>query len=266
MKQVELNARIKQLVELYNCPVAVYDSSGQLIQSEGKPEKDWPEAEEVMKFIEGEKTAVELNHFLALKPEEVDENSLIVLLPISSAPRDRELKMLELWLHDVLLVEENAKEQVAFLKNVLLENELPGDVPLKARTLKIDLYRPRRAILLRMVGADQADITKLLKSFFPNSFENYFIPMDEHNQLIIFDCENLGTGFERGSSGSEKYQKALDRLLHSLITYLEVGLLIRGEDEYLVATLIDEGNAVIHGLVDKLKLLGESFFRQLLAN
>ena len=221
MNQVELNCRIKQLSELYDCACAVYDSQGKLIQTEAKTEMEWPESESIREFIRSQETAVEIGSFLALKPEDVIDSSLIILLPKAEAPTGRELKMLELWLHDVLLVEENLKEKVAFLKNVLLENELPGDIPLKARQLKIDFFRPRKAILLRMLGADDPEVHKILRNFFPTHYENYFIPMDESNHVILFDAENLGNGYEQGSTGNEKYEKSFNQVLNSLINYLE---------------------------------------------
>ncbi|MDO5033522.1 MAG: helix-turn-helix domain-containing protein [Eubacteriales bacterium] len=75
-------------------------------------------------------------------------------------------------------------ERSSFLKNVLLENELPGDIPLKARELKIDYFLSRQVILLSFGEACDQTCVNLIKTQFA-SVDDYILPVDEHTVVVL---------------------------------------------------------------------------------
>ncbi|MDD7401663.1 MAG: helix-turn-helix domain-containing protein [Eubacteriales bacterium] len=75
-------------------------------------------------------------------------------------------------------------ERSSFLKNVLLENELPGDIPLKARELKIDYFLSRQVLLLSFGESCDATCTEFIKSHFASS-EDCILPVDEHTVVVL---------------------------------------------------------------------------------
>jgi carbohydrate diacid regulator len=97
------------------------------------------------------------------------------------------LELLGRWI-TAALRERNANiEREAFLKNVLLENELPGDIPLKAREFKIPYTASRLAYLIRIEQADEIDCLEILQNLFSDKKSYFFLPMDEETIVMLTD-------------------------------------------------------------------------------
>jgi carbohydrate diacid regulator len=97
------------------------------------------------------------------------------------------LELLSRWIA-ASLHERNADvEREAFLKNVLLENELPGDIPLKAREFKIPYTSPRLAYLIRIEQSDEVDCLEILQQLFSDKRGFFFLPMDEETIVLLTD-------------------------------------------------------------------------------
>ena len=97
-------------------------------------------------------------------------------------------ELLSLWFAATLRQHNSEAEREAFLKNVLLENELPGDIPLKARDFKIPYSTPRIAYLIRMVQAEEIDCIEILQNLFPDRQSYYVLAMDEETIVMLADA------------------------------------------------------------------------------
>lgn len=58
-------------------------------------------------------------------------------------------------------------ERETVLENVLLESELPGDIPLKSREFMIPYSLSRLAYLIRIVQQEGIDCLELVQNLFP---------------------------------------------------------------------------------------------------
>ncbi len=92
--------------------------------------------------------------------------------------------------------ERDQKQKLAFLKNVLLENELPGDIPLKAREFRVK-YNVRRLLVIMRTKPDEFKAChEALEARFGDREEDYILPMDEANLVLLLetpDEENCET-------------------------------------------------------------------------
>ncbi len=95
------------------------------------------------------------------------------------------LELINHWIIAALKERNSDAEREVFLKNVLLENELPGDIPLKAREFKIPYTLPRLAYLVRFEQAEEVDCLEILQSLFPDRRNNYVLPMDEETIVLL---------------------------------------------------------------------------------
>ncbi len=95
------------------------------------------------------------------------------------------LDLLCRWISAALRERNSDAEREAFLKNVLLENELPGDIPLKAREFKIPYTLPRIAYLIRFEQAEETDCIEILENLFPDRRNHYILPMDEETIVLL---------------------------------------------------------------------------------
>ncbi len=97
------------------------------------------------------------------------------------------IELLSNWIVAALKERNTDAEREAFLKNVLLENELPGDIPLKAREYKIPYSLPRIAFLIRFEQAEEVDCMEILNNMFPEEKNIYILAMDEETIVILME-------------------------------------------------------------------------------
>ncbi|HHW93697.1 MAG TPA: PucR family transcriptional regulator [Clostridiaceae bacterium] len=87
--------------------------------------------------------------------------------------------------------ERDLKQKLAFLKNVLLENELPGDIPLKAREFRVK-YNVRRLLVIMRTKADEFRAChEALEARFGDREDDYIIPMDEANLVLLLETPDV---------------------------------------------------------------------------
>lgn len=95
------------------------------------------------------------------------------------------IELLSKWIIAALRERNSDAEQEAFLKNVLLENELPGDIPLKAREFRIPYSLPRLAFLVRFEQAEEIDCMEILDNLFSEMKNIHILAMDEETIVIL---------------------------------------------------------------------------------
>ncbi len=98
----------------------------------------------------------------------------------------------------------------AFLKNVLLENELPGDIALKAKGFDIPYAAPRLVMLVKGQSVDSLTLIKTLNEIFPADESNYVLPLDENTIALLLDASE--------DSELDAYEELAREILAQLVT------------------------------------------------
>lgn len=94
------------------------------------------------------------------------------------------------WLQATLEDRTREGERSSFLKSVILENELPGDIPLKARDFKVDYARRRVCLLFKIRNEeDQSGTLSLLRTLFPLRHKDYIFTMEEDSIVLLYEAE-----------------------------------------------------------------------------
>lgn len=89
------------------------------------------------------------------------------------------------WVQSALKAKDSDMEHEAFLKKVLLENELPGDIPLKAREYKIPYAATRVVFTIKVNQSESQESLQILQSMFPDRKAEYVFPMDEETIVLL---------------------------------------------------------------------------------
>ncbi|MDD2533984.1 MAG: helix-turn-helix domain-containing protein [Eubacteriales bacterium] len=124
-----------------------------------------------------------------------DKNSLTAFIEGTDSVARNYLELLTRWILSELKEPNTDVEQEAFLKNVLLENELPGDVPLKAREYKIQYTMPRIAFLVRIDHAEEVDCLEIMQNLFPDRRSSFVLAMDEETIVLLTDFQKDDSDF-----------------------------------------------------------------------
>ena len=96
-----------------------------------------------------------------------------------------QLELLSNWMSAALRDGNKDSDREALLKNILLENELPGDIPLKAREYRIPYAALRVVYLVRIKEENSLDCLEIMKSLFPNRKMDHVLAMDEENIVLV---------------------------------------------------------------------------------
>lgn len=119
------------------------------------------------------------------------------------------LDLLVNWLEAELEDGDEAHERETLVKNILLENELPGDIPLKAREYSIPYAAIRVVYSIKVKEENSLDSLEILKNMYPRRQVDFILPMDENTIALVKE-------FRRGEE--EKVNDIAHQIVDTLST------------------------------------------------
>ncbi|MCR5593815.1 MAG: helix-turn-helix domain-containing protein [Saccharofermentans sp.] len=154
-----------------------------------------------------------------------DQVRYIAYLNGTDAESRTNLSLLGEWIRSVVKEHGSDAEKELFTKNVLLENELQGDIPIKARDFKINCNDPRLVIVVRTSEEQGANTLDILQSIYGESSDSTVIAMDESTSIIVLNVSEVGEAeADRSTYVDEISEAILDSLNNEGITaYIGVG-------------------------------------------
>ncbi len=129
------------------------------------------------------------------------------------------LELLVNWISATLKERNTDAEKNSFLKKVLLENELPGDIPLKAREYKIPYAATRISFIIRVEKSEGPTCLGILQGMFPNPKKEHVLAMDEENIVLLIEIAR-----DEASKIEELAKSILDTLNSELMARVHIGI------------------------------------------
>lgn len=115
---------------------------------------------------------------------DTNDGNLVCFVEGDDAVAFSYLNLLVAWLRSELTDYDLCNNQDTLIKNVLLENEFPGDIPLKAKEFRINFVARRIAMVLYSETQNLLDLVTILKEQL-NPRQDFIVLMDDHNLIII---------------------------------------------------------------------------------
>ena len=81
----------------------------------------------------------------------------------------------------------------SFIKTILLDSILPGDIYARTKELKLDYDMPRIVYLVSISDQDEGVIFEILYGMYPEKGKNFVINLDEKNIAVIMEAQELQT-------------------------------------------------------------------------
>ncbi len=107
-----------------------------------------------------------------------------------------------------------------FIKNVILDNILPGDIYLKARELRFNNETSRVVLLIRVPDQSDASTFDVIQNLFPDKTKDFVININETDIALVKDVKN---GI--ASKDIEKLARSIaDSLNTELYTHAIIGI------------------------------------------
>ncbi len=81
-------------------------------------------------------------------------------------------------------------DRANFIKNIILDNILPGDIYLKARELYFNSDVQRTVILVRALEQNDVSLYDVLQNLFPDKTKDFIISINENDIAIVKETKN----------------------------------------------------------------------------
>ncbi len=115
-------------------------------------------------------------------------------------------------LNDAKVFYEEKHDRGTFVKNIIMDNILPGDIYIRAKELHFATDVPRTVFLVRQLGHHDASAVDVLTGMFPDKLQDFVISINESDVAVIkqlpgnWDAESL---YKLAASMEEALKEAL---------------------------------------------------------
>ena len=99
-------------------------------------------------------------------------------------------------LNDAKVFYEEKHDRGTFVKNIIMDNILPGDIYIRAKELHFATEAPRAVFLVRQVGHSDIASVDVLAGMFPDKMQDFVISINETDIAVVKQLAEEPTGEE----------------------------------------------------------------------
>ena len=88
-------------------------------------------------------------------------------------------------LNDAKVYYEEKHDRGTFVKNIIMDNILPGDIYIRAKELHFSTDVPRAVFLVRQVGNNDVATVDVLSGMFPDRLQDFVLSINENDVVVI---------------------------------------------------------------------------------
>lgn len=99
-------------------------------------------------------------------------------------------------LNDAKIFYEEKHDRGTFVKNIIMDNILPGDIYIRAKELHFATDTPRAVFLIRQVGHSDVATMDVLSGMFPDRLQDFVLSVNESDVAVIKQITLNTTGEE----------------------------------------------------------------------
>lgn len=136
---------------------------------------------------------------------------------------EQDMKFLELFSLNILNLKSFYDEKYdknTFIKNIIVENILPGDILLKAKELHIDYNLSRVVFLVNSASEKDIHVHEVIESLFPNKNKDFVVVIDNDNIALVKEVKTKDDYKEL----SKIAKSILDTLNSELMVKASIGI------------------------------------------
>ena len=93
--------------------------------------------------------------------------------------------MAHISLNDAKIFYEEKHDRATFVKNIIMDNILPGDIYIRAKELHFATDAPRAVFLVRQVGHSDVATVDILSGMFQDKLQDFVISINENDIAIV---------------------------------------------------------------------------------
>ncbi len=141
--------------------------------------------DEILSSLEKADRYLKYGGFTFAKPQKNSNGDLIVFVEGEDAEAAQYANILSISLSGVKQIHDEHYDKTTLVKNILLDNVLPGDVLMRANELHIEYDSPRTVMLIRSSEAVESSIIEIVQNLFPEKDFDFTIGLDECSVVLV---------------------------------------------------------------------------------
>ena len=99
-------------------------------------------------------------------------------------------------LNDAKIFYEEKHDRSTFVKNIIMDNILPGDIYIRAKELHFATDAPRAVFLIRQIGHNDVAIVDVLTGMFGDKLQDFVLSINETDVAVVKQISGTTTGEE----------------------------------------------------------------------
>ncbi len=99
-------------------------------------------------------------------------------------------------LNDARTYYEEKHDRGTFVKNIIMDNILPGDIYIRAKELHFVTDAPRGVFLVRQVGRSDVATVDVLSGLFPDKLQDFVLSINETDVAVVKQLSGMATAEE----------------------------------------------------------------------
>ena len=99
-------------------------------------------------------------------------------------------------LNDAKTFYEEKHDRGTFVKNIIMDNILPGDIYIRAKELHFATDAPRAVFLVRQLGHGDVAIVDVLSNLFPDKMQDFVLSINETDVAVVKQLNHLASAEE----------------------------------------------------------------------
>jgi len=135
--------------------------------------------------------------------------------------------MLSVALANIKTLYDEKYDKTSFIKNIILDNILPGDIYIKSKELRFDGEVNRVVFLVRFINKGEAIPFDVIQSMFPDKNRDYIISVGENDVVLVKELKNPTT--------ARKYE-SVDTIAKTIVD--------TAQSEFLMSAVVGIGTVV----------------------
>jgi len=113
-------------------------------------------------------------------------------------------------LNDAKTYYEEKHDRSTFVKNIIMDNILPGDIYIRAKELHFTTEAPRAVFLVRQIGHTEVSAADVLSTLFPDKAQDFVLSINESDIAVVKQITPSTT-----AADLEKLAKNMEEILKS---------------------------------------------------
>jgi carbohydrate diacid regulator len=205
---------VNQVREIINHEFGITDETGLILacSNQEKVGRNYPLA---LKAAESKKRFSVLGGVSFQKVYVRNKLEFVTFINSDSEDSRKVLSLISINVTNIRVYHEEKFDKNNFIKNIILDNVLLGDIPLRAKGLRISYDAYRVVLLIKTEKSKDTHPYQVVQSLFPNKAKDFIVVLDDETTVLV---KELKAGYD---------VKIIDRMAKMIVNTLNTELMVK---------------------------------------